>query len=126
MELRKTWDDRYGLLNHPYLHYGVISLTDVDTPFNAGVDSGEAVLLIDTGGSLFTVNLPPANKNPGKAFFIKKIDASGADVKIQPQAGDLIDGAASNQTISVQFDCLQIVSDGTTNWWIIGEAGPSF
>jgi hypothetical protein len=124
MELRKTWDDRYGLINHPYLHYGVIAVSS--GPFNAGVDSGDAVILVDTGGTTFTVNLPPANENPGKAFFIKKIDAAAASVKLQPQAGDVIDGAASNSTITQQFDCLQIVSDGTTNWWIIGEAGPSF
>lgn len=127
MELRKTWDDRYGLLNHPYLHYGVISVSS--GPFNAGVDSGDAVILVDTGGVAFTVNLPLAAENPGKAFFIKKILPGGGDttvVKIQPQAGDTIDGAASNSSITLQFDCLQIVSDGANGWWIIGEAGPSF
>jgi hypothetical protein len=124
MKLRETWDDRYGLLNHPYLHYGVVAVTA--TPWNAGVDGGEAVILVDTGGFLFTVNLPPASANPGKAFIIKKTDAAAVAVKIQPQAGDTIDGAASNSTIAAQYDTLQVVSDGGTGWWIIGEAGPSF
>lgn len=129
MQLRKTWDDRYDLINKPNLHYGVLAIgptVGFASPFAAGVDSGEAVLLVDTDGSTYTINLPPAKTVPGKAFFIKKIDASGAAVKIQPEAGDLIEGAVSNSTIAAQYDCLQIVSDGTTNWWIIGEAGPSF
>jgi hypothetical protein len=124
MKNRETWDDRYGLLNHPYLHYGVV--TSPGGSFNAGVDDGAAVILVDTGGAAFTVNLPPANLNPGKAFFVKKINAGAGAVKLQPQAGDTIETLASLSTITAQFDCLQIVSDGGTGWWVIGEAGPSF
>jgi hypothetical protein len=128
-KLRETWDDRYDLINKPNLHYGVIAVgptTPFIGPYNAGVDSGESVILVDTDGSVYTVNLPFANQKPGMSFFIKKTDISGAAVKIQPQAGNLIDGLASNSTIAAQYDCLHIVSDGGLNWWIIGEAGPSF
>jgi hypothetical protein len=124
MKNRETWDDRYGLLNHPYLHYGVVSVTS--GPYNAGVDGPECVILVDTGGVNFTVNLPPASTNPGKAFYVKKINALGGFVKLQASAGDTVDGAVSNSTITAQFDALLVVSDGGTGWWIIGEAGPSF
>jgi hypothetical protein len=72
------------------------------------------------------VNLPLASDNKGKAFYVKKVDAApGSTVKIIAAAGDLIDGGAT-KTLSMQYDALLVVSDGTTNWWIIGEAGPSF
>lgn len=123
MKDRETWDDRYGLLNHAWLHYGVITITA--SPFNASVDSGDAVLLVNTGAATI-INLPPASENKGKAFYIKKIFAAGGAVTITPTLGDTIDDAASNATIVAQYDALLIVSDGGTGWWIIGEAGPSF
>lgn len=123
MKNGETWDDRYGLLNHGWLHYGITVV--MASPFAASVDSGDAALLVNTGAATI-INLPLASENKGKAFFIKKIFAAGGAVTITPQLGDTIDGAASNATITAQYDCLQIVSDGGTGWWIIGEAGPSF
>lgn len=123
MQDRETWDDRYPLLNALYLHYGVVTITM--TPFNAGVDSPDAVILVNVGAAT-TINLPLASTHKGKAYYIKKIFAAGGAVTIQPQPGDTIDDAVSNSTIVAQYDALLIVSDGSTGWWIIGEAGPSF
>lgn len=113
MEARKTWDDRYGLINHPYLHYGVIN---VNAAFTAGVDSGDAVILA-TGA--ITVTLPVASENKGKAFWIKNVGAVGATT-IDALGGvgfNLIDGSTT-QTLPDQYDVMAVVSDGT-NWWIL-------
>lgn len=123
MKDKETWDDRYGLLNHAWLHYGVITI--MASPFNASVDSGDAALLVNTGAATI-INLPLASENKGKAFYIKKIFAAAGAVTITPQLGDTIDGAATNATITAQYDCLLVVSDGGTGWWILAEAGPSF
>jgi hypothetical protein len=107
----ETWDDRYNLINHPYLHYGVIA---VNAAFAAGEDSGDSVILA-TGA--ITITLPPANENRGKAFYIKNVGAAGATT-IAPSVGDLIDGAVS-QSLPDQYDAMLVVSDGVTDWWIL-------
>ena len=53
-------------------------------------------------------------------FHFKKIDASVNDLVIPPVGGDLIDGASS-LTISGQYSAVTIVSDGTTNWYILNQ-----
>jgi len=123
MKDSQTWDDRYGLLNHAWLHYGVITIAV--SPFAAGVDSGDAVILVNTGAATL-INLPRASENKGRAFYIKKIFLAGGAVTITPTLGDTIDGLALNATIVAQYDSLLVVSDGGTGWWIIGEAGPTF
>jgi hypothetical protein len=123
MKNNETWDDRYPILNAPYLHYGLVTVTT--SPWNAGVDGAEAVILMNVGAAS-VVDLPLASENKGKAYYVKKIDAAAGAVTIQAQVGDTIDGAASNNSIAAQYDCLLVVSDGGNGWWIIGEAGPSF
>lgn len=113
MKNHETWDDRYGLINAPGLHFGVVS---TNVAFDAGVDSGRAVILVD---GAVTVTLPLAADSKGKAFWVKKIDAGAATV-LQAAAGDLIDGAAT-QNLNNQFDAMLVVSDGTTNWWILAH-----
>lgn len=117
MKDRETWDDRYDLINHPYLHYGISVPT---VPFTPSVDSGACVILTAT-----TVNLPPAGDNKGKAFYIKNTGVGA--VTINAAAGDLIDGATF-QTLADQYDVMLLISDGrpgdsaTTNWWILSSS----
>ena len=113
MKNRETWDDRYGLLNHPYMHYGVVS---VNAAFTAGINSGAAVILA-TG--IVTVTLPPAAEHPGAAFWIKNVGAFGATT-IDTTGGDKIDGALT-QTLADQYDAIHVVSDGT-DWWILSSS----
>lgn len=114
MKDRETWDDRYNLLNHPYLHYGVVT---TNLPFAAGVDSGAAVILASGG---ITVTLPPAADNRGQAFWIKNVGAVGA-ITIDTLGGiDFIDGALT-QTLADQYDVMCVVSDGTA-WWILSSS----
>jgi hypothetical protein len=105
-----NFDGRYGLINHPYLHFGTVT-TAVN--FAAGVDSGAGTILAN---GAITVTLPLAAENKGKAFWIKNI-AVGA-VTIARSGADLIDGATS-QSLPDQYDVMLVVSDGVSNWWIL-------
>lgn len=113
MELGKTFDDRHGLINHPYLHYGTV-ITAVN--FDAGVDSGAAVILCNAA---ITVTLPLAANHPGKAFWIKQIAAAASTVA--RSGADLIDGAVS-QPLADQYDVICVVSDGVSNWYVLASA----
>jgi hypothetical protein len=116
MKDRETWDDRYPILNHPYLHYGVVA-TAVN--FSAGVDSGDAVILATTVP--LTVTLPLAAENVGQAFYIKKATAAAGNLTIaRAAAAETIDGAMADAIISTAQAAILIVSDGT-GWWIIGD-----
>lgn len=109
MKDRETWDDRYDLMNKPYLHYGVVTAT---ANFLAGVESPASVILVN---GLVTVTLPAAAENKGKAFWVKNIGAFA--VTIVPTALDTIDGAVS-QSLPDQYDVMHFVSDGA-NWFVL-------
>lgn len=113
MKDKETWDDRYDLMNKPYLRYGVVTTT---ANWTAGVDGPEAVILFNAAGG--TVTLPLAANKRHAAFYIKKI-AGGAALTIARSGADLIDGAVS-QSLAAQYDAMLVVSDGGTNWFIIG------
>jgi hypothetical protein len=132
MELRKTWDDRFALLNHPYLHYGVVVLINLNqdpgepTSWDASVEGPECVIIVGTNPgpipapSDFPVRLPPASGNKGKAFYVKKIDAGTGEIQIKAALGDSIDGV-SQYDLTTQYEAVLIVSDGVTNWWILSK-----
>jgi hypothetical protein len=109
-----TFDDRYPILNHKYLHYGTRTIT---TAFTAVVDGPECVLLVNNAAPL-SVTLPAAATHKGYAVYIKKISAGGGGaVTIARTGSDLIDGATS-QSLANQYNAMLLVSDGT-GWWIL-------
>lgn len=81
--------------------------------FNHKIDIGNAV------AGAITFNLPAALIYTGRVFTFKKIDATANTVTITPGAGDSIDGNPAGYVINVQYQSVTIVSDGTTNWWIV-------
>jgi hypothetical protein len=117
MKDRETWDDRYDLIGHPYLHYGVAT-TNVN--FAAGVDSADAVILATAA---ITVTLPDATAKKGKAYYIKNANVAG-NVTVARTGGQTIDGAAANRTLAQNTAAL-FVSDGA-NWWIAAFYGAAF
>ena len=106
-------DNRYGLLNHKYLHYGV---KNISANWAAGEDGAECVILV-TG--THTVTLPDATASKGAAFYVKELSGGGAVATIAAQAGQLIDGAGT-LTLTAQFEAALVVSDGA-NWWILAH-----
>jgi hypothetical protein len=122
MQNNETWDDRYDLMNHAYLRYGVTYVTTI--PYVAGVDGPEAVLLVSASGGIIT--LPPAAEKRHAAFYIKNLaTAIPGPILIQRSNADLIEGATS-LALPLLYDSVLVVSDGVDNWWVIANAGPSF
>lgn len=116
MQDKETWDDRFDLMNKPYLRYGVI-IVDA-APFNIGVDSADAVILVSTPGG--QLNLPLAASKPHAAYYIKKV-AAGASADISRSGADLIDGQAL-LSLPLQYDAVLLVSDGLTNWYVLAKS----
>lgn len=113
MQPNETWDDRYPLLNHKYLHYGLVRPS---MNWTAGVDGPECVILA-TGG--ITVTLPDAEKFHHMAFYIKNANFGG-NITIARTGGADIDGVGADKLLA-QNESVLLVSDGT-NWWILADA----
>jgi len=75
------------------------------------------VVLCNAVGGAIIVNLPAAATNTGRAYTIKKIDASANTVTINGSGAETIDGITP-QVISFQWTSITIVCDGT-GWYII-------
>ena len=81
--------------------------------------TSEKILLCDATSGAITVDLPTASGNDGQVYRIKKIDSSTNAVTIDPNGSETIEGA-STKVIYIQYESVDIVSDGT-NWSILQE-----
>ena len=79
--------------------------------------STETLVLADATSGEITVTLPPAADLVDTPIHIKKIDASAFAVIIDGDGSETIDDQL-NATISDQYTCLTLVSDGA-EWWIL-------
>ena len=77
--------------------------------------TADSLILSDASSGPLTVTLPPAADSAGSSFFIKKTDASTNVVNVS--SPDTIDGLVT-QTITLQYDVLNPVSDGTA-WFLV-------
>lgn len=124
-------------------NWGVVSVSSLYT-----VGTTDAIILADAGSGAFNVHLPPVAANANRIIVIKKIDASGNQVTVDPQdlttrltgqtgtvdsvtglsmmagrgqAGDpllITIDGATTQPLSNQWDSIMVVSNGT-HWFII-------
>lgn len=78
------------------------------------VTDSDYLLLVDATSGPVTVALP-ANR-PGKQYVVKKVDASGNGVTIDPDGSETIDGAA-NKVIGTQWQSYTIM--GIPGGWAI-------
>lgn len=77
----------------------------------------DALILVDASAGPITLSLPAVASSANRRLTVKKIDASGNAVTLDPNGAETIDGAAT-QTITGQYDALAIACDGTA-WWIV-------
>lgn len=73
------------------------------------------VVLVNATSAAIDITLP--TPSDGKLFYIKKTDGSANLVNILPSSSETIDGESRNVLLS-QYDCIELVSDGT-NWWVL-------
>lgn len=73
----------------------------------------------DAAGGAFTVSLPGAGAAnlTGHIYIIKRMNAGGNNVTIDPNGAETIDGAATFD-LATQYASIMIISDGS-NWLII-------
>lgn len=76
------------------------------------VAGDEAVISADASAGSITVTLPNAAVAADRTYYIKKVDSSLNVVYVQAFGGQTIDGL-NLQHLSVQYEGMQIVSDGT-------------
>ena len=77
--------------------------------------------ILATVASGYALTLPAAGSVPaGFTYDIKKIDAAAATLTITAAGSDKIDGAATNTSLTAQYYWIRIMSDGASNWWILG------
>ncbi len=77
--------------------------------------TADSLILSDASSGPLTVTLPAAADSEGASFFIKKIDSSTNVVDVT--SPDTIDGLVT-QTITLQYDALNPVSNGTA-WFLV-------
>jgi hypothetical protein len=78
------------------------------------------LLLVANAGSNVTVTLPSAVGNVGKVLYIKKTDV-GNTLYVASVSNQTLDGVnitASPYAITVPYETLMFVSDGS-NWWVL-------
>lgn len=85
--------------------------------------AGDDVILCNSSGGTFAINLPTAVGISGKMYTVKKTDSSVIAVTIEPDGTETIDGV-TNTTINTQGETLRFISDGA-NWQILERHIPS-
>jgi len=81
------------------------------------LNSTHNVVLCNTDA--YTVTLPAAASNRGRAYYIKNIDAEGDDITIDGNASETIDGSTT-YTLTTYLQNIKIICDGS-NWYIIED-----
>jgi hypothetical protein len=97
------------------MHAWAIKALSTGSPYTAL--SSDHVLLVTTGASDYTINLPTAVGIKGKPYKIKKVDSGAGTVIIDANGTETIDGALTF-VLSHQNDFVDLVSDDT-NWKIV-------
>ncbi len=79
--------------------------------------SDDHTILCNTTSGSLTVTLPASSKDPGKLYYIKKIDVSENTTTIDGNLAELIDGGLT-AIITIQYESITIQNDGS-NWHIL-------
>lgn len=75
-------------------------------------------VLGDTSSGGFTVTLPAASTVKGAVITVTKVSSDSNNLTISRAGSDLIVGATT-AVISVQYNSITLLSDGSSNWYIL-------
>lgn len=93
---------------------GGTSLVVINTPASTLLLDIDQVVLVDASGGPVVVSLP-ASHTAGRQIHIKDANNSAANISIDSDDGDLIDGALTD-TFNTNGESAMYVSDGV-DWW---------
>lgn len=96
-----------------------MAISTKTTTYTAAIATDHTLLGDATSGA-FDIDLPTAASAVGYKFVIKKIDATGNAVNIDPNGSELIDGTSTSLAITTQWATRTIQSNGTS-WFVIGN-----
>ncbi len=99
---------------------GTHNITDTTVSKTLAIDTDAYTMADPTGGDI-DLTLPDATTNTGKIFVLKRVATVGNAVCILTTGSDTIDGA-STFPLEDTNDALVLLSDGGTDWHIIGES----
>jgi hypothetical protein len=117
-----TWDESVSIHSqNTVLTSPLFSVTKVSTtPYT--INPTDNTVLVTTGGSAITVNLPSvASRTGGTKLLIMQTDTSGS-VIVTANGSDTIQGSSS-VTISSQYGKVGLISDGVSTWYDLGVGG---
>lgn len=77
--------------------------------------AGDYVLASTASG--WTLTIPASSANKGRSIRVKKVSADANVLTIARSGSDTIDGATS-QTITIQYNEMELTADGGTGWYI--------
>lgn len=75
----------------------------------------DAVIAVDASGGDVTVTLPTATAMKGRTYYVKKTDSTTNLVFVQAFGVQTIDGQ-NIQHLAIQWESMQVVSDGVSGW----------
>lgn len=104
-------------------------LSSVTTAYTVKNDDKAGVIQVSTGSTTVNVTLPSAASNKGRILTIYKTDAGSGKITVTRAGSDTINGYTSTDigTGAVnQYDYLTLVSNGASQWNVIGSGGEVF
>lgn len=114
LRVLKAGDTMTGPLTITSLNVQTVTKAFADSPYT--ISATDYTIRANAVGGAITINLPAATGS-GRILNIKKIDASGFAITVDGSGSETIDGLTT-QTISGQYDSMQI-QDGASGVWDI-------
>lgn len=91
---------------------------------NTTLTTSDNIVLVNASSGSVNIILPSAAADAAVILYIQKTDSSVNAVNILAGAGDTIQGLSSASLIS-EYETIEIVSNGITNWTILNNGQPN-
>jgi len=86
---------------------------------STSIVSSDFAIIADSTAGAITVSLPPAATANGRIFFVKRVNAGGNHVTVDPFGSETIDGTAT-YSLTTHWSKVSIISNGTA-WFIVAD-----
>lgn len=101
----------------------MFKLTSAKATAYTTLAADDGTLFLVSGDTTITL-LSATTAGAGYRIGIKKTDAAGTTVTIDPNASETIDDSIASKTLTVRYETIVLVSDGS-EWWITNTYSPT-